>query len=99
MSMFRRLKSSWNSIDIDYDNLIKFDYSSVPEWMVEEGQAVLAWAVGELAKKTWPRDDYKELLQLTIICLGGHITGFHFMFLNWIVPEFDQVGNGEVLFW
>ena len=89
--MFRRLKSSWNSIDIDYDNLIKFDYSSVPEWMVE--------AVGELAKKTWPRDDYKELLQLTIICLGGHITGFHFMFLNWIVPEFDQVGNGEVLFW
>ena len=79
VSMFRRLKSSWHSIDIDYEHLFKFDYSSVPEWMVEEGKAVLAWAERELAKNTWPRDDYKELLQLTIICLGGHIPGFQFM--------------------
>ena len=69
--MFRRLKSSWHSIDIDYEHLFKFDYSSVPEWMVKEGKAVLAWAERELAKNTWPYDDYKELLQLTIISLGG----------------------------
>ena len=79
VSLFRRLKSSWHSLDIDYDNLFKFDYSSVPEWMVEEGKAVLAWAERELAKNTWPRDDYKELLKLTIICLGGNIPGFQFM--------------------
>ena len=30
-------------------------------------------------KKTWPRDDYKELLTLTIISLGGNIPEFRMM--------------------
>ena len=46
--------------------------------MEEEGKAVLAWAESELAKNTWPRADYKELLVLTIVCLGGVIPGFEF---------------------
>ena len=78
VALFRRLKSSWYSITIDYDKLSKFDFTSVPEWMQEEGKSVLDWALKELAKKTWPRADYKELLELTIICLGGDVPGFQF---------------------
>ena len=47
--------------------------------MQVEGKAVLVWAEKELIKKTWPRDDYQELLKLTIICLGGEVEGFRFM--------------------
>ena len=76
--LFRRLKSSWDSLDIDYDHLQKFDLDSVPQWMQAEAKAVLDWAVKELFKNTWPRADYKELLELTIVCLGGIIPGFKF---------------------
>ena len=79
VSMFRRLKSQWYTLEIDYSNLVRFDYSSVPEWVQEEGRAVLAWAEKHLAKKTWPRADYQELLILTIISLGGDVPGFQFM--------------------
>ena len=77
--LFRRLKKEWHTLNIDYNNLTKFDYSSVPDWVGEEGRAVLAWAEKELAKNTWPRADYQELLILTIINLGGDIPGFVFM--------------------
>ena len=79
VALFRRLKSEWYSLEIDYTNLNKFDYSSVPDWMQEEAKSVLAWAMKELDKKTWPRADYQELLKLTIICLGGEIADFQFM--------------------
>ena len=38
----------------------------------------MAWAKKELEKKTWPRADYGDLLQLLIICLGGDIPNFRF---------------------
>ena len=78
VTIFRRLKSEWYKIEIDYNNLSKFDYTSVPAWMQEEGAAVLAWAEQELGKNTWPRADYRELLELTIVCLGGEVPGFEF---------------------
>ena len=43
VALFRRLKSEWYTIEIDYTNLNKFDYSSVPVWMQEEAKLVLAW--------------------------------------------------------
>jgi hypothetical protein len=79
VALFRRLKSEWHTMDIDYSNLSRLDYSSLPEWMQEEGMPVLAWALRELEKNTWPREDYRELLRLTIICLGGYIPGFQFL--------------------
>ena len=79
MALFKRLKSEWHKIKIDYSNLNKLNLESLPEWMQEEGRSVLAWALRELEKKTWPRADYKELICLTIICLGGYIPGFQFM--------------------
>ena len=78
VSLFRRLKSTWHSIEVNYSSLNTFDYTSVPEWMEDQGKRVLVWAEQELQKKTWPRADYQELLQLLIICLGGEIQNFKF---------------------
>ena len=47
--------------------------------MQEEAMAVLSWAEAELAKNTWPREDYRELLRLTIATLGGVVPGFQFL--------------------
>jgi hypothetical protein len=46
-------------------------------WAAEE---VLAWAEDHLKKGTWPGSDYKELLELVIIWLGGTFAAFKFRF-------------------
>ena len=79
VALFKRLKSGWHTLEIDYDNLSKLDYSSLPKWMQDQGKEVLDWALTELEKNTWPREDYRELLRLSIICLGGDIPGFQFL--------------------
>ena len=71
VALFKRLKSGWHTLEIDYDNLSKLDYSSLPKWMQDQGKEVLDWALTELEKNTWPREDYREPLRLYIICLGG----------------------------
>ena len=78
VALFRRLKSEWHSLDIDYENLSTFEYESVPDWIAEEGKAVLSWAEEMLKSNVWPRADYQELLRLTVISLGGSIPGFQF---------------------
>ena len=44
-----------------------------------EARSVLSWAEQELAKNTWPREDYRELVRLAIVCLGGEVPGFQFL--------------------
>ena len=34
---------------------------------------MLKWGEEELKKKTFPRDDYKELLELVVVGLGGKV--------------------------
>ena len=51
----------------------------LPEWLEQEAKSVLAWAERELEKNTWPREDYRELLRLSIVVLGGNVPGFQFL--------------------
>ena len=46
-------------------------------WIQEQAQKILAWA-NELSTRTWPRNDYKEMLHLTIMYLGGNVPNFTF---------------------
>ena len=78
VEMFRRLKSQWHELNIDYDNLELFDYESAPEWMAAEARSVLKWGEEHLGKGTWPREDYREFLMLVVVSLGGKISGFRF---------------------
>ena len=78
VDIFRRLKATWNQLEIDYDSLVFFDYNSVPEWIAEEARSVLKWGEAELEKGTWPRADYQEFLMLVVASLGGDLTNFKF---------------------
>ena len=78
VEIFRRLKSQWYSLVIDYDNLELFDYEAAPDWMSAEARSVLEWGEEHLIKVTWPREDYREFLMLVVVSLGGTIPNFKF---------------------
>ena len=78
VKLFKRLKKEWADLEINLDNLAIIDISSLDTKLREEAEAVLAWAQDQLAKGTWPREDYKELLELMIVYLGGPVPGFTF---------------------
>ena len=76
VKLFRRLRSEWTSMSINYSTLKRFDYTNSSSWLCTQAKDVLAWAEVHLEKGTWPRDDYRELLELVIIWLGGNVIGF-----------------------
>ena len=81
VKLFRRLKAEWNSLEINYSKLKKFDYNcSLSSWHTNQAMTVLAWAEHHHREGTWPRDDYKELLELIIIWLGGNVPSFNLKF-------------------
>ena len=76
--LFREFQKAWDHLKIDYSNLFVLDLKSLPDWMQTEANDVLTWASKEHSKNTWARADYKELLELVIIFLGGKIENFLF---------------------
>ena len=78
VKLFKFLKNIWASLDIDLENLDLFDSSHLDEVLQKEAEDVLDWAQDQLQRNTWPREDYKELLELLIVSLGGTVPGFSF---------------------
>ena len=78
VEMFRRLKKEWSDLEIDLDNLVLFDISKLDPDLQTVARSVLSWATEQQGRKTWPREDYRELLELVIVSLGGCVPGFSF---------------------
>lgn len=70
VKLFRRLKSEWHKLDINYDELSKFDWQMGDIFLTERAETVLAWGMECLRGKTFPRDDYRELVELLVVWLG-----------------------------
>ena len=41
------------------------------DWRHQKADKVLKWADDHMQKATWPREDYRELLELVVVFLGG----------------------------
>ena len=78
VALFRRLRDEWYKLDINMDNLDLFDHSSVSADLQREAKEVLVWAEKELEKNTFPRDDWREFMELVVVSLGGYVEGFCF---------------------
>ena len=78
VALFRRLKKEWSELEIDLDNLVIFDISSLDPKLQGVAQTVLTWATEQQGRSTWPRENYRELLDLLIVTLGGTVPGFSF---------------------
>lgn len=76
VSLFKHLKSEWANHAIDLHSLVLFDASYLDQQLQSQVHQVLAWAEEELGKYTWPREEYKELLELLIVSLGGSVRKF-----------------------
>ena len=51
MSLFHRLREEWYQLEINYEDLVRFNYSSVSPALEEKAISFLAWAEMELVKK------------------------------------------------
>ena len=70
MALFIRLESDWSSLQVDKINtssLVKIYLSDAEPWLLEHAHSVLVWANEQLASGTCPRDNYKEMLHLSIM--------------------------------
>ena len=59
-------------------DLVLWDWEGASENMRKMARGVLTWGQKELERGTFPRDDYKEYLELVLISLGGTVSGFAF---------------------
>ena len=77
---FRHLQASWNTLEtkINYAELVKFSWVASDPWLCQIAESVLCWAHQSFLDKTFPRDDYKELITLVAIWLGGEVEKFRF---------------------
>ena len=77
--LFKTFQSDYSSFEIDYSSLCLFEWPTdklCPIWI--QAKSVLTWAEQCLKNETFPREDYRELLQLTVKYLGGDVQNFRF---------------------
>ena len=67
-------------MEVDNELLVVLDQSELPDWMKQEALEVLTWALKVHEENIWPRCDYKEILELSIIMLGGQLSNFTLKF-------------------
>lgn len=72
--LFKGFKSQWGNLDHDNLDFKIFEWPSDEKSNIHiEATEVLKWAKECLAKDSFPRADYRELLELTVIFLGGYL--------------------------
>ncbi len=76
-AIFVRFQTEWSEMDQDTSSLILFDYD-VDKELQEVAFEVVEWGQDCLEKETFPRQDYREPLELTVLFLGGSVFPFSF---------------------
>ena len=74
---YKKFKDDWSSLELDTSKMKLFDWIKHAEqsFLIERGKQSLQWAECHLQKRTYPRDDYKELNELIVVYLGGAVLG------------------------
>ena len=81
--LFKRLKDEWPNLlpQIDLADLRKFNWQAVHGTEMEDhAQRSLEDLSRFLAQKTFDREDYKELCELSLLYLGGAVPSFKFQY-------------------
>ena len=78
--MFKKFRDRWGLLKdrIEYTQLEGFDWGKYKDTLVEkEAKATFDMCTDLLAEETFPREDFKELVQLVLVWLGGvsQVTG------------------------
>ena len=70
--IFKEFKKQWNSIDLEERDLWTWP-DNINDWRYVRANEVLIWAESHMRNATWPREDYRELLELVVVYLGGTV--------------------------
>ena len=81
-TLFVRFEADWDTLDQSTEGLRLFDCSEedFDERLIDHAKSVLIWASDCLLRKTFPREDYLELVELIVIYLGGSLPVRTFIF-------------------
>ena len=74
--LFKELQKLFSFIDLDKRTLWKWP-KTARDWRHRRANEVLLWADHHMQKATWPREDYRELLELVTVYLGGVVKRVH----------------------
>ena len=72
--MYRQFRD----LKIYYNDLVLSNFSTLSPTLQLMAFEVLSWAEEMLPKKPFPRDDYKEFMELVVVSLGGMVDSFTF---------------------
>ena len=68
--LFKRFKEIFENLEIENRTTWEWPEDS-NDWRHQRATAVLSWADKHMQLATWPREDYRELLELVVMFLGG----------------------------
>ncbi|KZR98709.1 Uncharacterized protein APZ42_005748, partial [Daphnia magna] len=69
--IFVGFQTEFPALDQSVAHLVLYDWSTLSEPLRKQAQSVLDWGELCLADNTFPREDYRELVEITVVFLGG----------------------------
>jgi hypothetical protein len=67
--LFKRFQSEWENLDRSTDNLTLFEWPEQSSDLWTQAESVRSWALDCITKKMFPREDYRELREFTLVFL------------------------------
>ncbi|XP_046640233.1 uncharacterized protein LOC124322409 [Daphnia pulicaria] len=77
-SLCVRFQKDFNSLDKSTEDLEMLDHSELSNDLENLASSVIEWGTRILEEDVFSRSDYKELLELTLVYLGGVVFPFSF---------------------
>ena len=78
--LFKRFQEIFENLQIENRTTWEWPEDS-NDWRHQRATSVLSWADKHMQEATWPREDYRELLELVVMFLGGVVKRFRYLFL------------------
>ncbi|KAK4024350.1 hypothetical protein OUZ56_009768 [Daphnia magna] len=72
--LMKRFQQDWNDLDRGTEGLCLFEWDGDEESdTFQQASKVLKWGENHLMACSFPREDYRELIELTVVYLGGKV--------------------------
>ena len=88
--LFTKFRKTFSVIDRDAREV--WVWPDDGDWRYQRALDVLTWADYHMREGTWPREDYRELLELVVIFLGGVVKRMQYGSYNVITSPIRKPG-------
>jgi hypothetical protein len=71
--IFVRFQNDWDSLNKDTSGLLLLEYSEISDELKANAESVASWGEKLYEENVFPREDYRELLELTLVYLDAPV--------------------------